>query len=126
MTRFVPAALAALMLALPAAALFAAPAVTEKTDNGAILATPSGMSLYTFDKDSGGKSACTGGCASFWPPFLAKSGAKAEGDYGLLARGGGDMQWTYKGHPLYTFAQDIKPKQAKGDGFKGVWHLARP
>ena len=35
-----------------------------------ILTTPSGMTLYTFDKDvaGSGKSVCNGPCATNWPP----------------------------------------------------------
>ena len=38
-----------------------------------------GMTLYTFDKDAGGKSACNGGCATNWPPLTAAADAKAVG-----------------------------------------------
>ena len=32
---------------------------------------------------------------------------------------------TYKGGPLYTFDEDHKPGDTKGDGFRdvGVWHV---
>ena len=33
-----------------------------------------GMTLYTFDKDTGGKSVCTGKCAENWPPLMAHGG----------------------------------------------------
>jgi hypothetical protein len=35
------------------------------------------------------------------------------------------MQATYNGHPLYTYAADSAPGQAKGNGLNlsgGVWH----
>ena len=38
-----------------------------------------GMTLYTFDKDAGGKSACNGPCATNWPPLMAGADAKAIG-----------------------------------------------
>src|SRR4051794_3126677 len=47
----------------------------QKSDS--ILTNPAGLTLYTFDKDTGGKSACTGPCAQIWPPLLAKEGASA-------------------------------------------------
>jgi predicted lipoprotein with Yx(FWY)xxD motif len=28
------------------------------------------MTLYVFDKDSGGKSACNGPCAGNWSPYI--------------------------------------------------------
>ena len=38
-----------------------------------------GMTLYTYDKDTKGAaaSACTGGCAANWPPYVAATGAAA-------------------------------------------------
>jgi predicted lipoprotein with Yx(FWY)xxD motif len=43
----------------------AAPAVkTATTSKGPALTDAKGMSLYTFDKDSDGKSACNGPCAT--------------------------------------------------------------
>ena len=29
-----------------------------------------GMTLYVFDRDAGGKSACNGPCAANWPPLM--------------------------------------------------------
>ena len=87
-----------------------------------------GMTLYTFDKDSQGVSNCTGGCAEKWPPLMAASGARAQGDFGLISRPGagayGGKQWTYGGMPLYTWVGDSKVGDTNGDGVKGVWHTA--
>lgn len=35
-----------------------------------------GMTLYTFDKDAGGKSMCNGDCATNWPPLKVTAGEK--------------------------------------------------
>jgi predicted lipoprotein with Yx(FWY)xxD motif len=45
-----------------------------------------------------------------------------------IKRPDGKTQVTYKGRPLYTFTQDTKPGDIKGNGFKdvGVWHPATP
>ena len=45
-----------------------------KTAPGHILVTPGGMTLYVFAKDKNGLSACTGQCATFWPPLLVAGG----------------------------------------------------
>jgi predicted lipoprotein with Yx(FWY)xxD motif len=37
------------------------------------LTNASGITLYTFDKDAAGKSACNGPCAANWPPLMAAS-----------------------------------------------------
>jgi predicted lipoprotein with Yx(FWY)xxD motif len=99
---------------------------TQDTAKGKVFATPDGMTLYTFDKDVDGVSACYNACATQWPPFLAKEGASATGDFGLTTREDGAEQWTYKGQPLYLWMNDRKPGDVTGDGVGGVWHLATP
>jgi predicted lipoprotein with Yx(FWY)xxD motif len=106
----------------PALALGQVPA---KTADG-ILVTGSGMTLYTFDKDTGGKSMCNGPCATNWPPLAATGDAKASGDWSVIARDDGAKQWAYKGKPLYTWVKDGKPGDKTGDGFNNVWHVAKP
>jgi len=93
-----------------------------------ILTGASGMTLYVYDKDAAGsgKSACNGPCAANWPPLMADAAAKPAGDYSLVARDDGGMQWSYKGKPLYFWVKDAKPGDRTGDGFKDVWHAARP
>ena len=39
------------------------------------LTNAAGMTLYTFDKDSAGKSVCNGACATNWPPLMAGASA---------------------------------------------------
>jgi predicted lipoprotein with Yx(FWY)xxD motif len=85
-----------------------------------------GMTLYTFDKDTTpGKSACTGGCATAWPAAMADSYDKPSGDWTVIPSGDG-KQWAYKGHPVYRFAKDTKGGDMNGDGFKDMWHTAKP
>src|SRR6266702_1620356 len=43
----------------------------HKTKLGLILVNSRGHTLYLFAKDKNGKSACSGGCAKFWPPLLS-------------------------------------------------------
>lgn len=104
-----------------------APAKTGDSSKGKVLTNSTGMTLYTFDKDAGGKSACNGPCASNWPPLMASADAKPASSYTIIARDDGSKQWAYKGKPLYTFAKDTKPGDITGDGFlNGAWHLAQP
>ena len=56
-----------------------------------------GMTLYTFDKDAGGKSACNGPCATNWPPLMAMGDAQASGDWTIVTRDDGGKQYAYKG-----------------------------
>ena len=105
----------------------AAPAMPGQTPKGPALIDAKNMTLYTFDKDSAGKSACNGTCAANWPALTAAPGSAASGDWTVVTRDDGTTQWAYKGKPLYTFAKDTKPGDANGDGvFNGAWHIAKP
>ncbi len=97
-----------------------------KAENG-ILVDSKGMTLYTFDKDkeTPGKSACSGQCAENWPPLMATADDKTSGDYDVIKRDDDQMQWTYKGEPLYLFKKDAKPGDMTGDGIKDVWHVIK-
>ncbi|WP_050426446.1 COG4315 family predicted lipoprotein [Bradyrhizobium tropiciagri] len=113
--------------ALASAALAAPPTKTGTTAKGSVLTDAKGMTLYIFDKDTDGKSACNGPCATNWPVLKAEAGDKAEGGYTIISRDDGSKQWAYKGKPLYTFAKDQKAGDITGDGFlNGAWHLAQP
>jgi predicted lipoprotein with Yx(FWY)xxD motif len=113
-----------------------APARVEMTDDGPILVTPSGMTLYTFGADDGtpGKSQCTNvpargfrdptagfgtfplpradkekSCSEKWPPFMAGENPTTHSDdWSVIDRAEGGKQWTYHGHPLYTSIKDHK------------------
>ncbi|GGE09042.1 hypothetical protein GCM10011390_30160 [Aureimonas endophytica] len=97
---------------------------TTKTKAGEILADAKGMTLYTFDKDKKGQSACYDDCAAKWPPLLATGKAAAKDGFTLVERKGGEKQWAYKGMPLYLWQNDKKPGDTTGDGVGGVWHVA--
>ena len=118
------------MLALYAgvAASFAAedygPLKVQKTSIGNVLADPNGMTLYTFDKDTSGKSVCTGQCAINWPPVRAAADAKPTGDLTVITRDDGTKQWADEGKPLYTFIKDKKPGDVMGDSIPG-WHAVK-
>jgi predicted lipoprotein with Yx(FWY)xxD motif len=86
-----------------------------------VLADPDGRTLYIFDKDTPGKSNCSGGCLVAWPAFVAKDGAQATGDFTLL-EANGVKQWAVKGKPLYYFAGDTKVGERNGENSGGVWH----
>lgn len=92
---------------------------------GGMLVGSNGMTLYVFDKDEGGKSACNGKCAENWPPLAALDGDQAVGDLSLISREDGRKQWAWKGKPVYFWSKDQKPGDTTGDGFNGVWHVAR-
>jgi predicted lipoprotein with Yx(FWY)xxD motif len=104
---------------------------TATGTDGTYLIGPSGRALYLFDADSGGKSNCSGACASAWPPLIttttpATSGGAMSADLGTITRSNGSKQVTYKGHPLYYFAGDSGPGTTSGQGsddFGADWWL---
>ena len=100
-----------------------APAMAE----GGVLVNSAGMTLYTFDADPAGKSTCNGACADNWPPLMASGDEKpTSADWSVVTRDDGKKQWAYKGKPLYQWSKDQKPGDKTGDGFKNVWHVAKP
>ena len=118
---------AAASLAVISAANAASPTKTATTSKGPTLTDSSGMSLYTFDKDSEGKSACNGPCVANWPVLKAEASDQPGDNYTIITRDDGSKQWAYKGKPLYTFVKDQQAGDITGDGFlNGAWHLAQP
>jgi predicted lipoprotein with Yx(FWY)xxD motif len=101
---------------------------------GSIVVDSTGRTLYLFKADVGKTSACTGACATAWPPLLA-TGTPTAGT-GLTAsklatitRPGGSHQVTYNGHPVYRFVGDKKPGKTNGQGvtaFGAAWYALTP
>jgi predicted lipoprotein with Yx(FWY)xxD motif len=133
------AALAAAIFALHPPATHAAQAKgavvsTAKTSLGRIIVNSNGRTLYLFAKDSNGKSACSGQCATFWPPLITsgKPGVTAGASASLIGttkRADGRLQVTYNHHPLYTFVKDKQAGQTNGEGvnaFGAVWDAVSP
>jgi predicted lipoprotein with Yx(FWY)xxD motif len=103
-----------------------APAKIVGTGVAALLADAKGMTLYVYDKDATGKSNCTGGCATAWPPLAAASTDKPNGKWTIVTRDDASLQWAYDGKPLYGWRSDKAPGDTTGDGVGGTWHTARP
>src|SRR5262249_54682675 len=100
-------------LAIAASAGVATPALAGgttaergRTAAGQLLETSSGMTLYTFTRDSRNHDTCVtvSGCAQVWPPFTvngkptAGRGVKSS-LLGSIRISGGRHQVTYAGHP---------------------------
>jgi predicted lipoprotein with Yx(FWY)xxD motif len=103
----------------------------ETTRAGMVLASGGGLTLYYYseDKPGSGKSMCTGGCATAWPPLAAPvkapAGVRLPGPLGMITRPGGVRQVTINGFPVYTYAGDKAPGQATGNGMEGAWHVVK-
>ena len=99
------------------------------TDLGKVLVDSRGRTLYLFAADKGTTSACSGACATAWPPLrasgkpLAGTGTQAS-LLGTTKRSDGKPQVTYNGHPLYGYVGDQKAGDTNGQGltaFGGGW-----
>jgi predicted lipoprotein with Yx(FWY)xxD motif len=110
-------------------------AVTIRTTGlGKVLADQRGRTLYLFEKDKRGMSACTGSCVSFWPPLVTNGKPRIAAGIkrsllGTIRRSDGRMQVTYGGHPLYRFSLDSRAGQTKGEGlddFGAHWYAVSP
>ena len=101
---------------------------TTTIDGATVLTNTQGFTLYMFAPDTGTASKCSGSCAQIWPPVTSPvtAGPGITGTLGTILRADGAAQATYNGHPLYTYAGDTQPGQAKGNGIKGVWHEVTP
>ncbi len=102
---------------------------TSVSGLGKVLVDSNGLTLYYDQAESGGTIACTGTCASAWPPLLLPSGVTAAtagsgvdaSKLGTISRPDGSTQVTYGGMPLYLFASDTSPGQATGQGVGGFY-----
>jgi predicted lipoprotein with Yx(FWY)xxD motif len=100
------------------------------TGLGKVLVNDKARTLYLFRADHGTTSACTGGCATEWPPLRASGKPKV--GTGLQAsavttikRSDGKPQVSYHGHPLYTYVGDQKAGDTTGQGinaFGAGWY----
>jgi predicted lipoprotein with Yx(FWY)xxD motif len=99
---------------------------SNATLGATVLTDAQGMTLYSLSAEQGGKFICSNSaCTQLWHPLTAAGGAAPSGvsSLGTIARPDGTKQVTYRGMPLYTFAQDQRTGDAKGQGFKdvGTW-----
>jgi predicted lipoprotein with Yx(FWY)xxD motif len=134
-----------ILLAISATALIAAGAVganaqatkrVVKEANNAklgktILTNVKGITLYSLSAETKGKFICKGSCLKDWHPLVVAAGVKPTGPVklGTIKRpDNGRRQVTFNGRPLYTFDEDAKAGDAKGEGIKdvGTWHAATP
>jgi predicted lipoprotein with Yx(FWY)xxD motif len=102
---------------------------TASNSLGTILVDSQGMTLYHLSGEQNGKFICTSSaCLGVWHPLIAPSSGAPSGEgvaLGTVKRPEGTMQVTYKGTPLYTFAQDKQAGETNGQGIKdvGTWSV---
>ena len=98
-----------------------------KTSLGTVLVGAGDKTLYVFLADSTGTSACTGSCATNWPPLAGDKPALGAGltaaEFGSITRADGTTQVTFHGRPLYYFAGDQAAGQTNGQGIGSKWYV---
>ncbi len=105
---------------------------TKSSKLGTVLAGRKHLTLYMFEADKGGASACSGACAASWPPLIGTphaAGKAVAADLGTITRSDGSRQVTYKGHPLYYYTKDGDSGDAYGEGvnaFGASWYVIAP
>jgi predicted lipoprotein with Yx(FWY)xxD motif len=106
--------------------------IANNTTVGSYLTNETGFTLYYFLNDSpgNGTSACSGGCATFWPAFYAENVTVPEGlnatDFTTINRTDGTMQTAYKGWPLYLYSKDTEAGDVYGQGVNNLWYVVNP
>ena len=118
----------------------AAPAQSDGTEVkvsdsefGPMLFDANEQAIYLFEKETSSKPECYGECAVAWPPVLT-NGEPVAGkgtDQSLLGttkRDDGTTQVTYKGHPLYFYANEgpgeVRCHNVDLNG--GIWAVVKP
>lgn len=100
---------------------------------GTILTNQSGRTLYTFSPEKGGTIACTGSCATTWPPLTSSGGQPSTSStlvhaslVGSVANPSGGKIITYAGWPMRIYASDTAAGQTNGQGIDGKWYVISP
>jgi len=126
------AAMTTLFLALAQDTAVPTLTVVENPEWGSHLADSQGRSLYVYQLDEGGVSACTDEvCTRNWPPYLVEGEVTAgEGVdaalVGTYERPDGTTQVTYNGWPLYYNARDEAQGHVRGQALGDVFFLMAP
>lgn len=104
-----------------------APAKVVLTKDGPKLVDLKGMTLYTYERDTNGRTSnCNAKCTESWVPLPATADAKAVGDFTVISRNDGSRMWAYRYRPLYTSPADKAPGDANGNATTLQWRIARP
>ena len=97
----------------------------RKTKVGAVIVDAQGRTLYRFTAEAQGRPVCTGACVSTWLPATVAGTTKLPAHVATVRRDDGALQLTYDGHPLYRYAGDTSPADAKGQGVGGQWFVVK-
>jgi predicted lipoprotein with Yx(FWY)xxD motif len=105
---------------------------------GTVLVDGQGFTVYLYEPDDrSGVSHCSGPCAVEWSPLTLPAGVTtpvagpgvSASKLSTSKRADGSLQVVYNGWPLYTWAEDMAPGQATGEGLDnlgGLWYVLTP
>src|SRR5438552_1747214 len=100
---------------------------------GTVVTDGKGFTLYRFEKDSNKPAAsnCDATCAAQWPPVLVTDATIEVAGVdkslvGTVTRKDGSKQVTIGSWPVYRYAKDSAPGEAKGQGVGGIWFAVTP
>ena len=95
--------------------------------NGTLVSSKNQFSLYKFNNDVAfsGKSVCNPPtCSTNWPALQATANDTAGGEFSIIVRDDGSLQWAANGKPLYFYFRDTKAGDQIGENVGTVWHVA--
>ena len=98
---------------------------------GQVLTDKTGLTLYYFKPEAGGKLVCdTGACVATWPLATVSgspsAGSGLSGQLTTISGPNGQMELAYNSWPLHTYSGDKSPGDVKGQGIGGQWFAATP
>ncbi len=95
--------------------------VLVSTHRGVALLTDRGFSVYSPDAGPRSSAPCDAACRRIWRPVPAPASGRARGDWTIFARDTGELQWSFRGQPLYRYLPDPRPRAQDGADQPG-WH----
>lgn len=92
----------------------------KTTTIGRLLTTEKNDSVYAFDEDTATTSTCDAECTQTWKPVSAPAIARRTlGEWSILERSPGELQWVFRGKPLYTYSLDEHSWSREGSDVPG-------
>lgn len=93
---------------------------------GQIMVDSKGLTLYVLERDTPGKSNCTGACLTLWPAVVAPASPTygaglTASKFSVITRDDGTKQLAVNGSALYLFASDTKAGDVNGQGVGGFY-----
>jgi predicted lipoprotein with Yx(FWY)xxD motif len=115
----------------------------QHTVDGWAFVTATGRSLYCLERPGIGGArdgstqpkveVCDAECLNSWNALPGKSDTSIGGNWSLIKRSNGMLQWAYDGKAVYTYTEDKKSGDASGDilqyhtgGRAYSWRVLRP